>query len=55
MYQPSSERALSVVPQSSREPSLPPFPAFLAMTEATARERTKTRIRDLMVLLVVED
>merc|ERR1719402_790264 len=52
MYQPSSERALSVVPQSSRDPSLP---AFLAMTEVTARERTKTIIRDLMVLLVVED
>merc|ERR550519_3172666 len=36
-------------------PPFPPFPAFLAITEATARERTKTRIRDLMVLLVVED
>merc|ERR1719233_147382 len=35
-------------------PPFPPFPAFLAITEATARERTKTRIRDLMVLLVVE-
>merc|ERR1712212_116193 len=36
-------------------PPFPPFPAFLAITEATARERTRTRIRDLMVLLVVED
>merc|ERR1712200_384219 len=36
-------------------PPFPPFPAFLAITEATARERTKTRIRDLMLLLVVED
>merc|ERR1719435_613645 len=31
-----------------------PFP-FFATTEATARERTKTIIRDLMVLGVVED
>merc|ERR1712168_356778 len=31
-------------------PPLPPFPAFFAITEATARERTKTRIKDLMVL-----
>merc|ERR1711942_307145 len=36
-------------------PPLPPFPAFFDNTEATAREMTKTRIRDLMVLLVVED
>merc|ERR1719425_47252 len=36
-------------------PPFPPFPAFLAITEATARTRTKTRIRDLMLLLVVED
>merc|ERR1719233_923772 len=28
-------------------PPFPPFPAFLAITEATARERTRTRIRDL--------
>merc|ERR1712168_1711930 len=36
-------------------PPFPPFPAFLAKTEATARERTKTRIGDFMLLLVVED
>merc|ERR1712168_1024708 len=36
-------------------PPFPPFPAFLAITETTAKERTKTRIKDLMVLLVVED
>merc|ERR1719427_97480 len=36
-------------------PPLPPFPAFFAITETTARERTTTRIKDLMVLGVVED
>merc|ERR1712168_1671876 len=36
-------------------PPFPPFPAFLVITETTAKERTKTRIKDLMVLLVVED
>merc|ERR1719427_958104 len=36
-------------------PPLPPFPPFFAITETTARERTTTRTKDLMVLGVVED
>merc|ERR1719513_523089 len=54
---PSSFSPFSPFPPFPPFPSLPPFPApaFFDNTEATAREMTKTRIRDLMVLLVVED